>query len=674
MFLRVMVRGCSSQTTTRLLVKSSPVTGIRSCAQIVQNMRSLSDQSQEQKYAWEANGNDTENGEVIVDEGDVFGTLASDADALIRKSEFAEDDNDAQDEHEAKVADIYRPGKEDFLRKINTLIHEKKDLRSALNVLETEMKEELVRPEQAHFRVLIHACAMVGHTKKAFQLYREFKERALPRHVGIYTDLFSACTRSHDRVLGLQKATSLLNELREAHFTPSRVLFNSMIQAFGRCGDMKTAFNLVDEMKDHKIPLTTELLNFLLQACLTDKESGFRHAITVVRNMRRKKIPFDIYTYHLVIRTANECGLGDKKFLQDIFLESLPLKKRRLIESSANLENTGVLQPGAALTEDNLAQCNWWEVDLNSHFQHQPSNSVETIPVAVESPSLLERSPYLDNVLRLDMEDNAESRLMLLGNPSKLLDVMVLEDKVNPEIKTMSLLIANKSCPVHEQNVLTLMETYSIKPDVPFVNQLIKQRAFRRDYAAGVELLALISAEGLTPDVQTFASLALCCQDRKSGLKLLSDLASFGAKPNSAIMGTLIKGAITRHSVTDVHMYLERIKNERVLVEAPILKMVEKFYQTYRNFIKTKESGGYVPYPVVLEMKQDYANWRKFTRYYKEWLNVIKFETATNELDQYKTISDVEKEKQELDALKQERIDRQMERRKRWQQNQQKYD
>ena len=73
------------------------------------------------------------------------------------------------------------------------------------------------------YRILIHACALVGYTNKAFKLHREFKARGLPFHVGIYTDLFSACTRSHNPVYAREKAKQLLNEIREKHINPNRV-------------------------------------------------------------------------------------------------------------------------------------------------------------------------------------------------------------------------------------------------------------------------------------------------------------------------------------------------------------------------------------------------------------------------------------------------------------------
>jgi len=52
-------------------------------------------------------------------------------------------------------------------------------------------------------------------------------------------------------------------------------------KAFGRTGDLLTAFSLVDEMLSKKYKLKDETFNFLLQACISDKEAGFRHALLV---------------------------------------------------------------------------------------------------------------------------------------------------------------------------------------------------------------------------------------------------------------------------------------------------------------------------------------------------------------------------------------------------------
>ena len=54
-----------------------------------------------------------------------------------------------------------------------------------------------------------------------------------------------------------------------------------MIKAFGRCGDIVTAFSIVDEMIDARLRIDNKVFSMLLQACISDKEAGLRHAIQV---------------------------------------------------------------------------------------------------------------------------------------------------------------------------------------------------------------------------------------------------------------------------------------------------------------------------------------------------------------------------------------------------------
>ena len=73
---------------------------------------------------------------------------------------------------------------------------------------------------------------------------------------------------------------NILLELFLLHF--------SGFAAFGWCGDISTAFQVVDEMIQDGIMVTTETMSFLLQACITNKEAGFWYAVKV--RMRREKV------------------------------------------------------------------------------------------------------------------------------------------------------------------------------------------------------------------------------------------------------------------------------------------------------------------------------------------------------------------------------------------------
>ena len=71
---------------------------------------------------------------------------------------------------------LSRPRPVDYLRRLNAHLKEG-DLASALKIHDEEMRDELVRPKDKHYRVLIRMCAKAGYTKKAFQLYAEYRSR-----------------------------------------------------------------------------------------------------------------------------------------------------------------------------------------------------------------------------------------------------------------------------------------------------------------------------------------------------------------------------------------------------------------------------------------------------------------------------------------------------------------
>jgi hypothetical protein len=48
-------------------------------------------------------------------------------------------------------------------------------------------------------------------------------------------------------------------------------------------------------MAEKKVVISNETFNFLLQACITDKEAGFRHALLVNTNHLRTFLFFVIY-------------------------------------------------------------------------------------------------------------------------------------------------------------------------------------------------------------------------------------------------------------------------------------------------------------------------------------------------------------------------------------------
>ena len=127
--------------------------------------------------------------------------------------------------------------------------------------------------------------------------------------------------------------------------------------------------------------------------------------------------------------------------------------------------------------------------------------------------NLLVKRPHVSNVVALAPEDSPENRLALMGGAGGFLQIMA-KDRVTPDIKTISfLLAASPNTREVEAELLELLTSLSITPTVAFFNQVIKARVQRRDLAHGKATLDELYKHGLTPDVQTFGVLSMCCKE-----------------------------------------------------------------------------------------------------------------------------------------------------------------
>lgn len=82
----------------------------------------------------------------------------------------------------------------------------------------------------------------------------------------------------------------------------------------------------------------------------------------------------------------------------------------------------------------------------------------------------------------LTLLTSAEGRLALSGGMLGILSSMVADD-VTPDIKTLSQLVnAIPSNAQAEKELIQVLNSQSIQPDVDFFNMLIRKRNLRKDY------------------------------------------------------------------------------------------------------------------------------------------------------------------------------------------------
>lgn len=294
---------------------------------------------------------------------------------------------------------------------IKGYIHQRK-IKEAIDVLEIKMiQEDRVKPENYIYNLVLGACGRVGYTKKAFMLYNDMKKRALKVTGGTYTALFNACANSPwPTTDGLTRAKGLYNIMIEKGDQPNDTNYNAMIKAFGRCGDMPMAFSLVDEMAQKGFLIKDDTINFLLQACLADKDAGFRHALLVWRKLTEKNIKPSIYTFNLLLRCVRDCGLGDIEVTEDVLkklvgeeigsttlpdLKMLQLADGDLKRNTNRFEDVDTQQSiiDSKITGDHLPlQTSLLKRDETSTYEISSIKSTENLDFR---PNLLAQKPHL---------------------------------------------------------------------------------------------------------------------------------------------------------------------------------------------------------------------------------------------------------------------------------------
>lgn len=439
-------------------------------------------------------------------------------------------------------------------------------LKEAIDVLEVRMlKEDRVKPENYIFNLLIGGCARAGYTQKAFQLFTKMKQRDLKVTGGTYTSLFNACSNSPYLSDGLNKANRLREIMLENGYEPNASNYNSMIKAFGRCGDPKTGFLLIDEMIGKKLEVRVDSFNFLLQACVSDKEYGFRHALLVWHKMFQKRLIPDLYSFNLLLKCCRESGLGDLQTLEEVL--------------------TKILRPQEKKTKLLLERENPLDLSNLPSVQEEEEIQQET------SPNLISFNPHLGSLVSLSEVKRPEDRLLLLGGASGFLKEMELA-KITPDIKTFTqLLEVIPSTNVSEKQLISKIRKIGIKCDIDFFNILIKKRSMRYDYESAREVLLMIKTAKLRPDIVTYGVLALSCQTQEEARELLQQMYEQGIRMNIQILGAMLRQGCAQKNFNYVLEILKICQDERIQPNEQFVQHILNFHSYCLNVSKHKHQN-----------------------------------------------------------------------------------
>lgn len=434
-------------------------------------------------------------------------------------------------------------------------------INDAIAVLEVQMlREDRVKPETYIYNLLISGCAKAGYTRKAFSLYTKMRQRGLKVTGGTYTSLFNACANAPSPIDGLGKAKQLRANMSEKNYEPNVKNYNAMIKAYGRCGDVQTAYTLADEMLDRQLPVNVETFNFLLQACASDEQNGFRHALLTWHKMLHSGIQPDFYSFHTILRCVRDCGIGD--------LESMK-------------ETIKQIAPGALRTTPQDLQNDATNAMSSLAIASIPTGEdpVTTSEEQLELPNLLLPQPQLGSLVALSEITRPHEKFLLLRGLTGFLELMK-QHKVTPNIQCFTTMLeVIPPTNAAEKQLLSFVRKIGLKADIDFFNILIKKRSMRFDYESASEVLNMIRTAGLRPDIVTYGVLALGCRTQEEARELLNQMQSAGIRINVIILGAMLRQGCAQKSFAYVNEIMQLSLEENIKPNEAFLRHLHNFHR-----------------------------------------------------------------------------------------------
>ncbi|KAM9363569.1 pentatricopeptide repeat-containing protein 1, mitochondrial [Symphorus nematophorus] len=575
-------------------------------------------------------------------DGENFGSLSADMSSRrsFRKSSSYIEDlryREQEDEEEDPAEPHRRPGRRNtpywYFLQCKKLIKENK-LQEALDMFSRDMLQgERLQPEEFNYTVLIGGCGRAGQLKKAFRLYNDMKKRGLEATDATYTALFNACAESPSKQAGLQQALKLEQELRRKNYPLSTITYHALLKTHAITNHLQACIHTLKEMLQSGHAVTQETFHYLLMGCLKDKETGFRLALQVWRQMLRSGILPDSKNYNLLLRTARDCGIGDPALATGVLLGPDSKNERGRVSESRRRDVIDVdfLERQLFIQPDPLSDGQQDSRDSEDEsFGGRDSTHLipvrQTVSLPVDSaadptaPNLLDLfEGKRGGVVSLGTVDGAADRLALIGGAEGVLDKMEA-NRLSPDLRTLTLL-ADTMEPGYRslQLLLKVAKQHKVKLDVAFFNSVIRRAARAGDQEGAKAVLSVMRQRNVDVDVQTFGCLALGCERQSDGLQLLKDMEEAGLKPNVQVFSALIGRATRRLDYIYLKTILKNMSSMGVWPNEVIIRQLEFASQYPPNYNKYKSRNNYL---VQID---------GFRGYYQQWLRQMPAQSAEDE-------------------------------------------
>ncbi|XP_032315668.1 pentatricopeptide repeat-containing protein 1, mitochondrial isoform X1 [Camelus ferus] len=526
----------------------------------------------------------------------------------------------------------------------------------AMDLFERQMlKEEQLQPLECNYTVLIGGCGRAGYLKKAFRLYNDMKKRDLEPSDATYTALFNVCAESPWKDSALQSALKLRQQLRARNYQLNLKTYHALLKVAAMCADLRMCLDVFKEIVQKGHVVTEETFSYLLMGCIQDKETGFRRALQVWRQMLHLGLQPSRHSYNLLLGAARDCGLGDPEVAAAVLLR--PRKDMALLQPLAGRQRAkrraragADSSTWARLLVEALERQLFWEpsqaLEGSPEIQEagapsmaqprvetkaEPDHRVALPSVAPEPPpwglkaNLLTMGAVPLAVVSFGTVTTPADRLALMGGLEGFLGKMA-EHGLRPDIKTLTLLAeAVEPGSPAESSLLSVLDTHQVEADVTFFNTLMRKKSRRGDLEGAKALLPVLARRGIIPNLQTFCNLAIGCHRPADGLQLLADMKRSQVTPNTHFYSTLINAALKKLDYTYLIDILKDMRRDRVPVNEVVIRQLEFAAQYPPTFDRYKGKNTYLE-------KID-----GFRAYYKQWLKVMPAEETPHPWQKFRT-------------------------------------
>ncbi len=213
------------------------------------------------------------------------------------------------------------------------------DVRSAVRVADM-LRGAGHKMDTILYTNIIKVCAAAGDAEHAFKMYSEMKAAGVKTEKQVYATLVSACseqiaiTPQSDRrtqLVLLERAFSLVQTMQSARMPTDAAVWNALVTASGRAGQLQRAFDVLEEMLAAGLRPNARTYGSLIDACARtgDKELALR----VYAKARREGFEDELRLYSAAINACVRAKSGpDLNAAMEIYAD---MQRARVAPDSA---------------------------------------------------------------------------------------------------------------------------------------------------------------------------------------------------------------------------------------------------------------------------------------------------------------------------------------------------